>query len=141
MVRIMRDLRPPRNGVHTLPKIAPFQAEVNAGLAGANPIYLLRAQAHPGQRTLRSTRRQLRRQKPGFNLHNESQQNITITMPLLQPQDNFADLREVAEKLVNAKTDGDVKRLAEVVGRLAYRCDLLEREVERLERAAGTKKA
>ena len=62
-------------------------------------------------------------------------------MPLLQPQDNFADLREVAEKLVNAKTDGDVKRLAEVVGRLAYRCDLLEREVERLERAAGTKKA
>jgi len=60
-------------------------------------------------------------------------------MPLLPPKDNFADLREVAEKLIKATKDENVKRLAEVVGRLAYRCDLLEREVERLERAAGSK--
>jgi hypothetical protein len=60
-------------------------------------------------------------------------------MPLLPPQDNFADLREVAEKLIKTTPDGNVKRLAEVVGRLAYRCDLLEREVERLERAAAAK--
>lgn len=64
----------------------------------------------------------------------------SITMALLPPQDNFADLREVAEKLLKTTTDGNVKRLAEVVGRLAYRCDLLEREVERLDRATGSKK-
>jgi hypothetical protein len=62
-------------------------------------------------------------------------------MPLLSPQDNFADLREVADNLLKTTADSNLKRLAEVVGRLAYRCDLLEREVERLERAAGTKKA
>jgi len=62
-------------------------------------------------------------------------------MPLLPPKDNFADLREVAEKLIKTTADENVKRLAEVVGRLSYRCDLLEREVERLERAAGPKKA
>jgi hypothetical protein len=60
-------------------------------------------------------------------------------MPLLPPQDNFADLRETAEKLLKTTTDGNAKRLVELVGRLAYRCDLLEREVERLERAAGSK--
>lgn len=52
-------------------------------------------------------------------------------MPLIPPQNNFADLREVANKLMNS-TSEDVKRLADVVGMLAYRCDLLEREVERL---------
>ena len=52
-------------------------------------------------------------------------------MPLIPPQNNFADLREVANKLMNS-TNEDVKRLADVVGMLAYRCDLLEREVERL---------
>jgi hypothetical protein len=62
-------------------------------------------------------------------------------MPLLSPQDNFADLRELADNLLKTTADANVKRLAEVVGRLAYRCDLLEREVERLERAAGPKKA
>jgi tetrahydromethanopterin S-methyltransferase subunit F len=60
-------------------------------------------------------------------------------MPLLPPKDNFADLREVAEKIIKTTTDENVKRLAEVVGRLAYRSDLLEREVERLERATGSK--
>jgi tetrahydromethanopterin S-methyltransferase subunit F len=60
-------------------------------------------------------------------------------MPLLPPKDNFADLREVAEKIIKTTTDENVKRLAEVVGRLAYRSDLLEREVERLERASGSK--
>jgi hypothetical protein len=52
-------------------------------------------------------------------------------MPLIPPQNNFADLREVANKLMSS-TNEDVKRLADVVGMLAYRCDLLEREVERL---------
>ena len=56
-------------------------------------------------------------------------------MPLLPEQNNFADLREAANKLLNSRTDGNVKRLAEIVGTLANRCDLLEREVERLERA------
>jgi hypothetical protein len=57
------------------------------------------------------------------------------TMPLLPPQDNFADLREVANKLLASTTDDNVKRLVQVVGMLLYRCDLLEREVERLERS------
>jgi hypothetical protein len=52
-------------------------------------------------------------------------------MPLIPPQNNFADLREVANKLTSSTND-DVKRLADVVGLIAYRCDLLEREVERL---------
>jgi hypothetical protein len=55
-------------------------------------------------------------------------------MPLLPEQNNFADLREAANKLLKSATDGNVKRLAEIVGKLSYRCDLLEREVERLER-------
>ena len=60
-------------------------------------------------------------------------------MPPLPPQDNFADLREVANKLVRSTADDNVKRLIEVVGMLSYRCDLLEREVERLERANARK--
>jgi hypothetical protein len=56
-------------------------------------------------------------------------------MPLLPPQDNFADLREVANKLLGSIADENLKRLIGVVGMLSYRCDLLEREVERLERA------
>ena len=55
-------------------------------------------------------------------------------MPLLPEQNNFADLRETVNKLVASTTDDSVKRLAGLVGSLAYRCDLLEREVERLER-------
>jgi hypothetical protein len=57
------------------------------------------------------------------------------TAPLLPPENNFADLREVADKLLKSTTDGDLNRLIELVGRLAYRSDLLEREVERLGRA------
>ena len=37
-------------------------------------------------------------------------------------------------QLLNTAKDENVKRLAGLVGTLAYRCDLLEREVERLER-------
>jgi hypothetical protein len=55
--------------------------------------------------------------------------------PLLPPENNFADLREIADKLLKSTTDGDLNRLIEVVGRIAYRSDLLEREVERLSRA------
>jgi hypothetical protein len=55
-------------------------------------------------------------------------------MPLLPPENNFADLREAADKLINSTHDENVKRLAGIVGTLLYRCDLLEREVERLER-------
>jgi hypothetical protein len=60
-------------------------------------------------------------------------------MPLLPPQENFADLREVANNLLKSTSDDNLKRLIGVVGSLAYRCDLLEREVERHERAAGEK--
>jgi len=60
-------------------------------------------------------------------------------MPLLPAQNNFADLRESANKIIAATTDENVKRLVGLVGMLAYRCDLLEREVERLERANPSK--
>jgi hypothetical protein len=60
-------------------------------------------------------------------------------MPLLPPKDNFADLREVANKLLGSTTDENVKRLVGVVGMLAYRCDLLEREVERIARTTAPK--
>ncbi len=53
-------------------------------------------------------------------------------MPLLPPKKNFADLREVADQLMKSTPDNGVKRLADIVGMIAYRCDLLEREVERL---------
>jgi hypothetical protein len=55
-------------------------------------------------------------------------------MPLIPAENNFADLRETANKLMNSAQSEDVKRLAGIVGTLLYRCDLLEREVERLER-------
>ena len=55
-------------------------------------------------------------------------------MSLLPAENNFADLRETANKLLNSTKDEDVKRLAGIVGTLLFRCDLLEREVERLER-------
>jgi hypothetical protein len=55
-------------------------------------------------------------------------------MPLIPAENNFADLRETANKLMNSSQNEDVKRLAGIVGTLLYRCDLLEREVERLER-------
>jgi uncharacterized protein YicC (UPF0701 family) len=55
-------------------------------------------------------------------------------MSLLPSQNNFADLREAANKLAHVTKNADEKRLAEMVGLLAYRCDLLERELERLER-------
>jgi hypothetical protein len=55
-------------------------------------------------------------------------------MPLIPAENNFADLRETANKLMNSAKEEDVKRLAGIVGTLLYRCDLLEREVERLER-------
>jgi hypothetical protein len=60
-------------------------------------------------------------------------------MPLLPSQNNFADLRESSNKLISSASDENLKRLIGVVGMLAYRCDLLEREVERLERASGPK--
>jgi hypothetical protein len=60
-------------------------------------------------------------------------------MPLLSPQDNFADLRETADSLLKTTADENVKQLVGILGRIAYRCDLLEREVERLGREAGQK--
>jgi len=53
---------------------------------------------------------------------------------LLPPTNNFADLRETADELAKSTEDQTVKRLAIVVGTLLYRCDLLEREVERIGR-------
>jgi hypothetical protein len=55
-------------------------------------------------------------------------------MPLIPAENNFADLREAVNQLLNSSKDENVRRLAGIVGTLAYRCDLLEREVERLER-------
>jgi hypothetical protein len=60
-------------------------------------------------------------------------------MPLISSQNNFADLRETSDKLAKSTPDENVKRLAGIVGMLAFRCDLLEREVERLERTADPK--
>ena len=57
-------------------------------------------------------------------------------MNLLPAENNFADLREAANKILPTTTDENVKRLILVVGQLAYRCDSLERQVELLERAA-----
>jgi hypothetical protein len=54
---------------------------------------------------------------------------------LLPAENNFADLRESANRLIATTSDENVKRLIGLVGQLAYRCDLLEREVERLSRA------
>lgn len=53
---------------------------------------------------------------------------------LLPAANNFADLRETADRLAGSTTDDHLKRLILLVGMLAYRCDLLERQVERLER-------
>jgi len=54
------------------------------------------------------------------------------TPPSLPAKNNFADLRELADKLASSSTDKGVQRIAAVVGTLLYRCDLLERQVERL---------
>jgi len=51
---------------------------------------------------------------------------------LLPPENNFADLREASNLLLKSATDENLKRLAGIVGTLLFRCDLLEREVERL---------
>jgi hypothetical protein len=61
------------------------------------------------------------------------------TPSFLPSQNNFADLREVANDVLKATKETNLKRLAGVVGTLLYRCDLLEREVERLGRAAPAK--
>jgi hypothetical protein len=61
-------------------------------------------------------------------------------MSLLPAQNNFADISEVANKLISTTKDDNVKQLAGIVGTLAFRCDQLEREVERLDRAANPSK-
>jgi hypothetical protein len=60
-------------------------------------------------------------------------------MPLLPAQNNFADLSETANKLLGSTAEDNVKRLIAIVGMVTYRCDLLEREVERLGRAEASK--
>lgn len=61
--------------------------------------------------------------------------NIPMKMSLLlPPQNNFADLKERADALLKTTKDKSVMELAAIVGTLLYRCDLLEREVERLGR-------
>ncbi len=67
-------------------------------------------------------------------LEDRGDNRMVFGMPLIPAENNFADLRESADKLMNISKDEDVKRLAGIVGTLLYRCDLLEREVERLER-------
>jgi hypothetical protein len=57
---------------------------------------------------------------------------LPYIMPTLPSQNNFADLREAANKLLTSTKDDNVKQLAGIVGKLAYRCDLIEREMERL---------
>jgi hypothetical protein len=55
-------------------------------------------------------------------------------MALLPESNNFADVRETANKLQASAQDETVKHLAGLVAEIAQRADLLEREVERLER-------
>jgi hypothetical protein len=62
-------------------------------------------------------------------------------MSFLPAQNNFADICEMANKLTKTTKDENVRHLAGVVGTLAFRCDLLEREVERLGRAATQPKS
>jgi hypothetical protein len=57
---------------------------------------------------------------------------------LLPPENNFADLREASNSLLKSAKDENLKRLAGIVGMLLFRCDLLEREVERLGGAGAT---
>jgi hypothetical protein len=59
-------------------------------------------------------------------------------MALLPAENNFADLRENANRLLDTTQDENLKRLVGLVGQLAYRCDFLEREVERLSRAKSS---
>jgi hypothetical protein len=56
------------------------------------------------------------------------------TTALLPAQNNFADLRELADKLLKKTGDDNLTRPTAIVGTLLYRCDLLEREVERIGR-------
>lgn len=86
------------------------------------------------RRELRDTRGKMESLAAG-RLFAES--GLASLMPLLSEENNFADLRETANKLLAETKHEDVKRLAAVVGILLYRCDLLERQVERL--ARGTK--
>jgi hypothetical protein len=51
---------------------------------------------------------------------------------LLPAQNNFADLREQADKLLTKTGEDPLNRLVAIVGALLYRCDLLERQVESL---------
>jgi len=57
-----------------------------------------------------------------------------MTTSLLPAENNFADLREATNKLLSSTSDENLKRLTGIVGMLLYRCDALEREVERLGR-------
>ncbi len=66
-----------------------------------------------------------------------SKQETPIVMPSLPAQENFADLRESANRLLDSTSDENIKRLVAIVGKLSYRCDLLEREVERIARATA----
>ena len=62
------------------------------------------------------------------------------TTALLPAQNNFADLRELADKLLKKTGDDNLTRLTAIVGgkdlvfEQPVRCDLLEREVERIGR-------
>jgi hypothetical protein len=62
------------------------------------------------------------------------------TSTLLPAQNNFADLRELTDKLLKKKDDENLTRLIAIVGKVLYRCDLLEREVERLGRGVPAPK-
>jgi len=53
-------------------------------------------------------------------------------MPSLPAKNNFADIRESVDNLLKSATDDTLKRLIGLVGKISYRSDLLEREVERL---------
>ncbi len=55
-------------------------------------------------------------------------------MPLLSPQNNFADLQEQLTTLLKSTKDEQVKQLTGIVITLAHRCDELERQVERVAR-------
>ena len=58
-------------------------------------------------------------------------------MTMLPAEKNFADLRETISRLGPGSSEDTVQRLIELIAEVAYRCDLLEREVEKLSRAKG----
>ena len=53
-------------------------------------------------------------------------------MPLISAKNNLSNVRQSVDQLLSSATDQTLKRLIRLVGKISYRSDLFEREVERL---------